>query len=135
MTADRQNIPILRVARPTNDLATLRSFYCDGAGFGELASFFGHGDFDGLVLGYPNAPWHLELLKESGVVAPRAEGPEHLLVLYMPDKSEWRAAVDRMQTHGYEPVAANNPYWDVVGMTFEDPVGYRLVFQNRAWTA
>ena len=134
MTADRQNIPILRVARPTNDLATLRSFYCDGAGFSVLASFSGHEGFDGLVLGYPEAPWHLELLNEISVAASPAEGPEHLLVLYMPEQSEWQTAVDRMHRHGYEPVAANNPYWDVAGMTFEDPDGYRLVFQNRAWT-
>lgn len=135
MTSHRKNIPTLRVARPTNDLATLRSFYCEGAGFSVLASFCGHGDLDGLVLGYPDASWHIELLKEKDVVAPRAGSPEHLLVLYMPDKPKWHTAVDRMHRHGYEPLAANNPYWDVAGMTFEDPDGYRLVFQNRAWTA
>ena len=26
-------VPVLRVARPTNDLAPLRAFYCDGLGF------------------------------------------------------------------------------------------------------
>lgn len=123
------------MARPANDLATLKHFYCDGAGFSILASFADHDGFDGLVLGYPQAPWHLELVKETGVEASRAVGPENLLVLYLPDHQEWQTAVDRMRLHGYQPAASNNPYWDAVGKTFEDPDGYRLVFQNRAWAA
>lgn len=127
------SVPILRVARPTNDLAPLERFYMQGAGFRRLAAFEGHAGFSSIVLGYPRAPWHLELIREEGQIAPRAGSPEQLLVLYLPDPDEWRVAVDRMMAHGYEPVPAQNPYWEVVGKTFEDPDGYRLVFQNRAW--
>jgi hypothetical protein len=38
-----------------------------------------------------------------------------------------------MTAHGYEPVPSHNPYWETAGQTFEDPDGYRLVFQNRTW--
>ena len=125
--------PTLRVARPANDLAALHRFYCDGAGFSELTSF-DHNGYQGLILGYPGAKWHLELLREEGNEAPRCNSEENLLVLYMPEEQAWQSAIDRMALHGYKPVPSHNPYWDVVGMTFEDPEGYRIVFQKRAWT-
>lgn len=30
---------------------------------------------------------------------------------------------------------AFNPYWDRLGLTFEDPDGWRVVLQNDAWSA
>ncbi|WP_244501812.1 VOC family protein [Stappia sp. ES.058] len=133
MSTAIQSVPVLRVARPTNDLAPLERFYMQGAGFRRLAAFSDHVGFSGTIIGYPGAPWHLELVQEHGEIAPRAQSPEHLLVLYLPDPADWRVAVDRMTAHGYEPVPAHNPYWEVAGTTFEDPDGFRLVFQNRAW--
>ncbi|MBD8890871.1 VOC family protein [Roseibium litorale] len=133
MTAPAAGYPTLRVARPANDLAALHRFYCDGAGFSELTSF-DHNGYQGLILGFPEAKWHLELLREEGVEAPRCNSDEHLLVLYIPDDQLWQTAIDRMQRHGYKPVPSHNPYWDDAGMTFEDPEGYRIVFQRRAWT-
>ena len=47
--------------------------------------------------------------------------------------SEWKAAVNRMQTAGFEPVVAFNPYWDRNRVTFEDPYGYRVVLQHARW--
>ena len=38
-----------------------------------------------------------------------------------------------MRGAGFEPVTSFNPYWDVQGVTVEDPDGYRLVLQNAAW--
>uniref|UniRef100_UPI003BAC423B VOC family protein n=1 Tax=Stappia sp. TaxID=1870903 RepID=UPI003BAC423B len=133
MTSSRMQGPVLRVARPTNDLTLLERFYGQGAGFRRLAAFSDHDGFSGVILGYPGAAWHLELVQETGVVAPRAQSPEQLLVLYLPDPEVWRLAVDRMTAHGYEPVPSHNPYWETAGQTFEDPDGYRLVFQNRTW--
>jgi hypothetical protein len=56
------------------------------------------------------------------------------VVFYLPDAREWQAAVERMRTAGFTPVAAFNPYWDRDGLTFEDPDGYRVVLQRAAWT-
>ena len=127
-------VPTLRVARPTNDLEAQVRFYRDGVGLTELYRFGGHGGFDGVMLGYPNAPWHLELTVAHGHVAPRAPTPDHLLVLYLPERQQWEAAVARMQAHGHAAVPAFNPFWDASGLTFEDPDGYRIVLQNAAWT-
>jgi hypothetical protein len=38
-----------------------------------------------------------------------------------------------MREAGFEPIPAFNPYWDQNGKTFEDPDGYRVVFQRADW--
>src|SRR6187549_501432 len=95
----------LRVARPTDDLEAVAKFYREGLGFTELYRFADHDGFDGVMLGLRGAPYH-------------------------PDAAEWQAAVTRFQRGGYEPVRAFNPYWDRLGLTFEDPDGYRVVLQR-----
>jgi len=125
--------PKLRVARPTNDLAAVRRFYVDGLGLSELYAFVKHAGFDGLMLGYPQAPYHLEFTRQAGITVPPAPTAENLLIFYLPEKDSWEAAVARMQAHGYPPVSAYNGYWDQQGLTFEDPDGYRVVLQCATW--
>jgi catechol 2,3-dioxygenase-like lactoylglutathione lyase family enzyme len=127
--------PILRVARPTNDLERLIHFYGEALGFEVLYRFADHDGFDGVMLGRHGAPWHLEFTRAHGHTAPRAPSQDHLLILYLPDRVEWEIAVQRIETAGYKSVRAFNPYWDLNGATFEDPDGYRVVLQNAAWTA
>jgi catechol 2,3-dioxygenase-like lactoylglutathione lyase family enzyme len=126
-------LPKLRVARPSNDLAALLPFYRDGLGLQALGQFTNHAGFDGLMLGHPQAPYHLEFTHKRGHQAGGSPSPEHLLVFYFPNAAEWQAAIDRMQQHGFAPVAAHNPYWDQRGRTFADPDGYRIVLQQASW--
>lgn len=125
----------MRVARPTDQLEAVLRFYRDGLGLAEMGSFVDHDGFDGIMLGLPGAPYHLEFTRKQGHPAGRAPTRDHLLVFYLPEESEWRATVERMIAHGYAPVTSFNPYWDVSGRTFEDPDGYRVVLQNAAWTS
>lgn len=124
---------IIRVARPTDRLDEVVRFYRDGVGLTVLGSFNGHEGFDGVMLGLTGAPYHLEFTHAHGHPAGKAPTRENLLVFYLPDESKWRAAVARMEAMGYEPVTSFNPYWEVRGRTFEDPDGYRVVFQQAAW--
>lgn len=124
----------LRVARPADDLEAVVRFYRDGLGLEVLGSFEDHDGFDGVMLGHAGQPYHLEFTRERGRAAGRAPTRENLLVFYLPDPAEWRAAVERMRARGYPPVPSANPYWDRAGRTFEDPDGYRVVLQNAAWT-
>ena len=125
----------LRVARPTDDLEAVIRFYRDGLGFRELGNFRGHDGFDGVMLGFPGAPYHLEFTRKRGHPAGRAPTEENLLVFYLPDENAWREAVDRLEDQGHRPVPSFNSYWDRVGKTFADPDGYRVVLQNAAWNA
>lgn len=130
-----QQVPTLRVARPTDDLDRLLPFYRDGLGLKVLYRFEDHDGFDGVMLGASGAPYHLEFTRSRERLAGRAPTAENLLVFYLPDAVVWRAAVDRMTSAGFAPVPPDNPYWDRQGVTFEDPDGYRVVLQNGAWSA
>lgn len=123
----------LRVARATSHLDRVVRFYVDGVGLARLASFEDHDGFDGVVLGMAEAPYHLEFTRRRHHVGGRAPSDDNLLVFYLPDRREWQEAVNRMTAAGYQPVPSFNPYWDRAGRTFEDPDGYRVVFQNAAW--
>lgn len=125
----------LRVARSTDRMDEVTAFYVAGLGFEELAAFEDHAGFDGVVLGSPGAPYHLEFTRQRGRRSHATPDPETLLVFYLPDETEWRAAIARLRGLGIEPLPSHNPYWDRSGLTFEDPDGFRIVLQNAAWTA
>lgn len=127
------NVPALRVARPSDNLDALLKFYQDGLGLELLYRFENHEGFDGVMLGRKGAPYHFEFTRASDHVAGMAPTQDNLLVFYLPEPDEWQAAVDRMLAAGCAPVRAFNPYWDQLGLTFEDPDGYRIVLQRDAW--
>jgi hypothetical protein len=124
----------LRVARPTDQLGEVVRFYHDGLGFEVLGSFEDHAGFDGVMLGHAGQQYHLEFTAKRGHSVGRAPTLDNLLVFYVPDVEQWRAAVERMRSCGYEPVESFNPYWDRQGRTFEDADGYRVVLQNAEWS-
>jgi len=126
-------IPHLRIARPTDQIEAVTAFYRDGLGLEVIGGFTDHDGFNGVMLGLPGASWHLEFTAKAGHTAGRAPTDDNLLVLYLPDDAEWSGAVSRIEAAGHSRVASFNPYWDVSGLTFEDPDGYRVVLQNAAW--
>lgn len=130
MTLDR----VLRVARPTDDLAEIAKMYAAGLGFTVLGEFRDHGGFDGVILGHPAHAYHLEFTAQRGHRVGKAPTKDHLLVFYLPDEKEWQEGCARMLAAGFRDVPSYNPYWDAHGKTFEDLDGYRVVLQNAAWT-
>lgn len=125
--------PRLRVARASPNLQGLLAFYRDGLGFEVLGSFEAHAGFDGIMLGHAGWPYHLEFTHSAAHPAEETvPSQESLLVFYLPERAEWQSAVDRMRASGFEPVPSLNPYWDVCGLTFADPDGWRVVLQHAA---
>lgn len=123
----------IRIARPTDNITALLPFYCAGLGFKVIGSFEDHQGFDGIMLGHPQAPYHLEFTHQRGHTIGEASTQEHLLVFYLPDPQQWTQAVARMEKAGFALVTSYNPYWDIHGKTFEDADGYRIVLQQAAW--
>ncbi|MBS0428002.1 MAG: VOC family protein [Proteobacteria bacterium] len=123
----------LRIVRPTHDLSALLPFYRDGLGMQILGVFDDHGGFDGMVLGRKDAPYHLEFVRPRRRGTALSRSQEHLLVFYLPEHADWRAAVDSMRAAGAPVVKSSLPFWDAHGLTFEDPDGYRVVLQQGAW--
>ncbi|WP_445611784.1 VOC family protein [Hafnia alvei] len=123
----------LRIARPTNRLDLIAQMYCKGLDFDVLGYFKDHQGFDGVIVGHPNHAYHLEFTHHRGTTVPDAPTADNLLVFYIPDEAEWRAACTKMELAGFLIVVSYNPYWDQHGKTFADLDGYRVVLQNTDW--
>ncbi|MFD2514559.1 VOC family protein [Pontibacter locisalis] len=125
-----EDLPVaqVRIARPTDKLREVESFYCDGVGLKKLGSFEKHAGFDGVMIGLPGLPYHLEFTRhEDGSPGP-APSKENLLVLYIPDQKSILRIAERLAQMGYPEVVPENPYWKLKGaLTIEDPDGWRLV--------
>ena len=124
---------ILRIARPTDRLAEVVRFYTNGLGLQILDQFEHHEGFSGVMVGIPGESYHLEFTSQQRHLVGCAPTQDNLIVFYIPDRQEWECAVDRFKSIGSEPIKSYNPYWDVSGLTFEDPDGYRIVLQNTTW--
>jgi len=122
----------VRIARPSRDLAAAERFWTEGLGLEVLwrTSPDSEGEHALLMVGWPQAGWHLELV-EGQQVRPRPT-EEDLLVLYL-DGPVPETLVQQVCEAGGRPVTSRNPYWDDWGVTLEDPDGYRLVLCRRGW--
>ena len=127
-------VAVMRIARPTDQLQALARMYADGLGFETLAAFTDHDGFDGVILGHRAAPYHLEFTSQHGHTAGAAPSFDHLLVFYVPDRSEWNQACEQLVAAGFREVPSWNPYWDRRGRAFADIDGYRVVLQNASWS-
>lgn len=135
-TATGSNVPVLPVARPTDNLSKVTSQYSDGLGLTLLLSFTEHEGFPGSIIGLPHAPYHLEFTTFTGEGhSPVTSTPteDNLLVFYIPDGEEWETRVGKMTAAGWKEVKSFNPWWDREGITFEDVDGYRVVLQKGIW--
>ena len=124
----------VRVARPTDRLVEVVQFYRDGLGLRELGSFVGHAGYDGVMLGLPDAPYHLEFTQHREGSPCPAPTADNLLVLYIPDAKAIDAVVARLGALGYPPVPPENPYWQGRGVTIADPDGWRVVLMNGTYS-
>ena len=126
---------VMRVARPTDNLEAIARMYSAGLGFEQLGAFVNHRGFDGVILGHPRAPYHLEFTRQRGHPVGTAPMRDHLLVFYVPDRDDWEQHCERLVSAGFRQVTSWNPFWDEAGRTFEDVDGYRVVLQNAKWEA
>lgn len=110
----------MRIARPVSELDTTASMYCAGLGLEQLGSFTDHEGFSGIMLGAPEAGWHLEFTHCRHHPVTPSPGDEDLLVLYYPQQAAWEAQCAAMDAAGFLRVTAFNPYWEVNGVTFVD---------------
>jgi catechol 2,3-dioxygenase-like lactoylglutathione lyase family enzyme len=117
----------VRLARPCRDLAAVRRFYVEGLGLRVL--WEGAGPHVIVMLGWPQASWHIELVGGSG--AEPAPTEQDLLVLYLGGPVD-EDLVRRLEANGGTRVSQGE-YWDRWGVTLVDPDGYRLVLSSRSW--
>ncbi len=118
----------IRVARPTDRLAEVETFYSTDLGLPVLSRFQDHAGYDGVMLGLPGTDYHLEFTSHIDGSPCPAPTADNLLVLYFDNDSQMYDVVERLAAAGHGPVDAENPFWDEAGaQTFQDPDGWRIV--------
>jgi hypothetical protein len=124
----------LRIARPSHDLRVSERFWVHGLGLDVLfrADDSASGGHALLMVGWPGAAWHLELVGDPDGATPAAPTKEDLLVLYLNGAID-DDVVSRLIDAGGMRVDSRNPYWERWGVTIADPDGYRLVLSSRSW--
>lgn len=107
-------------------------FYRDGLGLPELFRFEGHAGYDGVILGLPDADYHLEFTSHvDGSPCPAPSG-DNLLVFYFDGEAEVRSLQRHLSELGYASVEPENPYWSEHGaVTIPDPDGWRIVLMPK----
>lgn len=120
---------VLRVARHTDDLEKIKSFYIDILGFEVLGNFENHDCYDGIFIGKPNLDWHLEFTK-SGQNAKHISDEDDILVFYPKTILEYNLLIDRIKRNNISSVASKNSYWNTNGKMFLDPDGFRILISN-----
>jgi catechol 2,3-dioxygenase-like lactoylglutathione lyase family enzyme len=127
---------VIRIARPSRNLAAAERFYVQGLGLSVLFRAVGRaelGTHDLLMVGPAGGQWHLELTVGTRDAVRPAPTPEDLLVIYLGALVD-DDVVSLAVSHGGVVVPAHNPYWDCGGVTIADPDGYRIVLTERHWS-
>lgn len=121
----------VRFARPTARYDAVVAFYEDALGLPVLGRWRGddgHAGYDGVLIGLPGAPVHLEITQHGNPPRIPEPHPENQLVLYLEGAEAVAAVAARLGAHGHEPVEAANPYWPERGcLCFADPDGWVVV--------
>ncbi|MBP1949711.1 VOC family protein [Virgibacillus litoralis] len=120
----------VRIARPTDKFDEVIDFYEKGLGLERLTDFANPDGYTGVILGLPNAGYHLEFTKHADGSPCPAPTEDNLLVFYIPEKSKIDHVANRLHSMGYPDVPPENDYWKEKGVTIEDPDGWRIVLMN-----
>jgi catechol 2,3-dioxygenase-like lactoylglutathione lyase family enzyme len=116
----------LRVARHTNNLEKIKSFYIDILGFELLGSFENHDNYDGVFLGKPNLDWHFEFTI-SNEKAQHSFDEDDIFVIYPEKVIDYNNLINNLLINCVSIIISKNPYWNENGKMFLDPDGYRIV--------
>jgi hypothetical protein len=100
---------IIRIARPADNLVAIAEMHEKGLDCIVLAQFQDHEGFDGIILGHPQQPYHLEFTAQRGHQVGKAPTKDHLLVFYIPEQGEWEASCAHMLAAGFHRVPSYNP--------------------------
>jgi catechol 2,3-dioxygenase-like lactoylglutathione lyase family enzyme len=124
----------LRIARPSHDLQASERFWVDGLGLDVLfrAGSSAEGGHALLMVGWPDAAWHLELVSDRAVKR-QPRRPRKICWCFISMARSMRALSADWSMPAAHGSPARNPYWDHGGVTIADPDGYRLVLTGRSW--
>jgi len=118
----------LRVVRWSTHYDQTVIFYRDIIGLPVLETFRASYGLDGTILGLPEGPVHLEIVRLTDA-RPLPPGLDQL-VFYLPDAGAQEQITARLAAAGLDPVAQIDYWNDNGGVTYQDPDGREVVFAS-----
>ncbi|ESU24827.1 glyoxalase/bleomycin resistance protein/dioxygenase [Flavobacterium enshiense DK69] len=119
----------LRIARHTNDLERIKTFYTDVLGFDILGSFENHDNYNGIFIGRPDSDWHFEFT-QSNDEANHFSDEDDITVLYPETFEEYKRLINKLLHYDISTISSKNTYWNTNGKMFLDPDGFRIIISN-----
>ena len=120
----------LRVARHTNDLENIKSFYVNILGLEILGGFENHNNYDGIFIGKPSENWHLEFTKSKEKINILCN-EEDYLVFYPENQLEYERIIKNIETNNIKFITSKNPYWNENGKIILDPDGFGIIISQQ----
>ncbi|GAA1490572.1 VOC family protein [Brachybacterium sacelli] len=115
------------MARPTNRLHDITTFYGDLLGLQELH----RGEADGwtaVMFGLPGDQYNLEFVAHTDGIDGEAPTRENLLVFYFGSADEQAEVAERLRNAGTPEVELDNPWWERnSACAFLDPDSWHVV--------
>ena len=126
-----EHLPVgaLRVVRWSARYDETVIFYRDIIGLPVLETFCDSYGLDGTILGLPDGPVHLEIVRLPDASAPTTAGLDQL-VFYLPDAAAKERVTTRLAAAGVHPVAQIDYWQSNGGVTYQDPDGREVVFAS-----
>ena len=120
----------LRVARHTNNLENIKSFYANILGLEILGGFENHNNYDGIFIGKPSENWHLEFTKSKEKINISCN-EEDYLVFYPENQLEYEQILKNIEANKIKFITSKNPYWNENGKIILDPDGFGVIICNQ----
>ena len=122
-----------RLARHTDDLQGLITFYVEFLGLETLGSFTNHDGYNGVFIGKKEGDWHLEFTSSMDA-AKHFPDEDDLLVFYCSNDAEYEAIRSRLAKGKVKQIASKNPYWNKHASCYKDPDGFRIIIAKQKLT-
>ncbi len=119
----------LRVARHTNDLEKVETFYVNILGFERLGGFQNHNNYDGVFIGKSGMDWHFEFTT-SETKANHTFDEDDVTVIYPETVLEYNRFINNLLENNISFITSKNPFWNENGKMFLDPDGFRIVISD-----
>ncbi|WP_282628160.1 VOC family protein [Empedobacter sedimenti] len=120
---------ILRIARHTNKIVEIKTFYTTILNLEILGEFQSHNGYDRVFIGKPDLDWHLEFTTTHENVDHHID-EDDCLVFYPTMQQEYDEIIERLEIHHIKQIKSKNPYWNDNGVSFLDPDGFVVIVSS-----
>ena len=115
-----------RIARHTNNIESIKTFYTSVLNFEVLGSFANHDNYNGVFIGKENLNWHLEFTTSNEIIKQDYD-EDDIFVFYPSTIISFNKTIENIKNYNLKIHKAKNPYWNKNGILIKDPDGQNII--------